>query len=148
LSTTVRSPPWLGCGEIKIETNAVTTQLCSHCLYKSFNHWLKIRRGDCLLASRDVGKTEPIKVGKASPTEGTLPASVYFICKYLNLAEAARANAEVGGDNASRSVAVGMVLGAYGGLEGIPSELGEGALVEWESTMALLDQMPLLQSRT
>ena len=144
----VRSPPWLGCGEIKIETNAVTTQLCSHCLYKSFNHWLKIRRGACLLASRDVGKTEPIKVGKASPTEGTLPASVYFICKYLNLAEAARANAEVGGDNASRSVAVGMVLGAYGGLEGIPSELGEGALVEWESTMALLDQMPLLQSRT
>ena len=44
------------------------------------------------------------------------------------------------------AVAVGMVLGAYGGLEGIPSELGEGALVEWESTMALLDQMPLLQS--
>ena len=144
----VRSPPWLGCGEIKIETNAVATQPCSHCLHKSFNHCLKLRRGDCLLASRDVGKTEPIKVGKASPTEGTLPASVYFICKYLNLAEAARANAEVGGDNASRSVAVGMVLGAYGGLEGIPSELGEGALVEWESTMALLDQMPLLQSRT
>ena len=101
-----------------------------------------------MFARRDVGKTEPIKVGKASPTEGTLPASVYFICKYLNLAEAARANAEVGGDNASRSVAVGMVLGAYGGLEGIPSELGEGALVEWESTMALLDQMPLLQSHT
>ena len=35
----------------------------------------------------DVGKTEPIKVGKASPTEGTLPASVYFICKYLSLAQ-------------------------------------------------------------
>merc|ERR1711865_133585 len=27
----------------------------------------------------DVGKTEPIKVGKASPTEGTLPGSIYFI---------------------------------------------------------------------
>ena len=29
----------------------------------------------------DVGKTEPIKVGKASPTEGTLPGAVYFIVK-------------------------------------------------------------------
>eukprot|EP00747_Dinoflagellata_sp_TGD_P182713 gnl/TRDRNA2_/TRDRNA2_37062_c1_seq1.p1 gnl/TRDRNA2_/TRDRNA2_37062_c1~~gnl/TRDRNA2_/TRDRNA2_37062_c1_seq1.p1 ORF type:complete len:387 (+),score=81.60 gnl/TRDRNA2_/TRDRNA2_37062_c1_seq1:47-1207(+) len=94
----------------------------------------------------DVGKTEPIKVGKASPTEGTLPASVYFICKYMNLAEAARANAEVGGDNASRSVAIGMVLGAYEGVEGVPGRLGKGALVEWDSTMALLDKMPLLQN--
>ena len=29
----------------------------------------------------DVGKTEPIKVGKASPTEGTLPGAIYFIVK-------------------------------------------------------------------
>ena len=49
----------------------------------------------------DVGKSEPIKVGKASPTEGTLPGAVYFIVKYDNLAAAARANAEVGGDSAS-----------------------------------------------
>jgi len=93
----------------------------------------------------DVGKTEPIKVGKASPTEGTLPASVYFICKYNDLYKATRANAEVGGDNASRSVAIGMVLGAFQGLEGIPQHLGKGSLVEWERTMALLDKMPLLQ---
>merc|ERR1711871_74888 len=26
----------------------------------------------------DVGKSEPIKVGKASPTEGTLPGAIYF----------------------------------------------------------------------
>merc|ERR1712087_1045651 len=32
----------------------------------------------------DVGKTEPIKVGKASPTEGTLPSSVYIILKYAD----------------------------------------------------------------
>merc|ERR1719262_109930 len=47
----------------------------------------------------DVGKTEPIKVGKASPTEGTLPAAVYFILKYAGddgLVEAAKANAMVG----------------------------------------------------
>ena len=30
----------------------------------------------------DVGRSEPIKVGKASPTEGTLPGAVYFILKY------------------------------------------------------------------
>lgn len=92
----------------------------------------------------DVGKTEPIKVGKASPTEGTLPASIYFICKYRDLYKAAQANAEVGGDNASRAVAIGMVLGAFQGLEGVPSHLGRGALLEWDSTMALLDKAPLL----
>merc|ERR1711865_883841 len=92
----------------------------------------------------EVGKSEPIKVGKASPTEGTLPASVYLICKYLDLEKASSANSEVGGDNASRSVAIGMVLGAYQGLEGIPSRLGKGALVEWDSTMEPLDKMPLL----
>jgi len=32
----------------------------------------------------DVGKTEPIKVGKASPTEGTLPTSVYLVLRYQN----------------------------------------------------------------
>ena len=138
---TVRSPPWLGCGEIKIETNAVTTQLCSHCLYKSFNHWLKIRRGDCLLASRDVGKTEPIKVGKASPTEGTLPSSVYIILKYVDdFAAAAKANAMVGGDNASRGVAIGMVLGAYHGVEGIPKPLQDG-LNAWGKCDELLTRL-------
>merc|ERR1719240_164766 len=33
----------------------------------------------------DVGKTEPIKVGKASPTEGTMPTSIYLILKYFSL---------------------------------------------------------------
>ena len=32
----------------------------------------------------DVGRSEPIKVGKASPTEGTMPGSIYFILKYVN----------------------------------------------------------------
>merc|ERR1711953_729432 len=64
----------------------------------------------------DVGKSEPIKVGKASPTEGTLPTSVYLILKYQNDFDAGvKANAMIGGDNASRSIAVGMVLGAMAG---------------------------------
>ena len=95
-----------------------------------------------------MGKTEPIKVGKASPTEGTLPGSIYFIVRYQDnggLAAAAQANAEIGGDNASRAVAIGMVLGAYEGLEGIPAKLGQGHLVEWEHAMGLLDKMPLVR---
>ena len=92
----------------------------------------------------DVGKTEPIKVGKASPTEGTLPSSVYIILKYVDdFAAAAKANAMVGGDNASRAVAIGMVLGAYHGVNGIPKPLRDG-LNAWKKCDALLDKLPLL----
>jgi len=82
----------------------------------------------------DVGKTEPIKVGKASPTEGTMPTSIYLILKYFSLypsspgkafAEGVRANVMIGGDNASRSVAVGMILGAMTGTEGVFGESNE-----------------------
>ena len=30
----------------------------------------------------EIGKSEPIKIGKASPTEGALPASLYIALKY------------------------------------------------------------------
>ena len=55
----------------------------------------------------DVGKSEPIKVGKASPCEGTLPGAIYFILKYQSFKSAAQANAMVGGDNASRAIPIG-----------------------------------------
>jgi len=94
----------------------------------------------------DVGKTEPIKVGKASPTEGTLPGSIYFILKYkADLPGAIKSNAMVGGDNASRSIAIGMVLGAELGVEAIPKELGQGQLVEWDRCQKLLRSLPLLK---
>jgi ADP-ribosylglycohydrolase len=93
----------------------------------------------------DVGKSEPIKVGKASPTEGTLPGAIYFILKYPDdLILAAKANAMVGGDNASRAIAIGMVLGAaHGVMAGIPKELKDG-LNHWKHSEALLETMPLL----
>lgn len=95
----------------------------------------------------DVGKTEPIKVGKASPTEGTLPGSLYFILKYEgDLAGAIKANAMVGGDNASRAIAIGMVMGAEMGVEAIPATLAEGKLVEWERCQGLLRSLPLLKN--
>lgn len=92
----------------------------------------------------DVGKSEPIKVGKASPTEGTLPGAIYFILKYPDdLVLAAKANAMVGGDNASRAIAIGMVLGAAHGVLKVPKELKDG-LNHWKHSEALLDTMPLL----
>lgn len=93
----------------------------------------------------DVGKSEPIKVGKASPTEGTLPGALYFIVKYKDFEKAAVANAMVGGDNASRAVAVGMVLGAKQGVEGIPQKW-KSSLNHWKSSEALLAKLPLLQA--
>lgn len=95
----------------------------------------------------DIGRSEPIKVGKASPTEGTLPGAVYFILKYANtpdgLKKALQANAMVGGDNASRSIAIGMVLGAYFGVNAIPQEWKE-TLEQWDYCEKLLDTLPLL----
>jgi ADP-ribosylglycohydrolase len=61
----------------------------------------------------DVGKSEPIKIGKASPTEGALPAALYFALKYKgNIEEALIANANVGGDSAARGIVIGMLLGS------------------------------------
>jgi ADP-ribosylglycohydrolase len=96
----------------------------------------------------DVGKSEPIKVGKASPTEGTLPTSVYLILKYENDFDAGvKANAMIGGDSASRAVAVGAVLGAIHGVEAIPENL-KNTLNHWKTSAALLDTLPLLSTRS
>merc|ERR1711974_518222 len=93
----------------------------------------------------EVGKSEPIKVGKASPTEGTLPSSVYIILRYEDdFIAAAKANAMVGGDNASRSVAIGLVLGAYHGVDGIPKRfLTTLNARKWAKK--LLAKLPLLK---
>lgn len=97
----------------------------------------------------DIGRSEPIKVGKASPTEGTLPGAVYFILKYGGqedgLKKALQANAMVGGDNASRGIAIGMVLGACKGVRAIPSEWKE-TLDQWKYCEDLLSRLPLLKS--
>merc|ERR1711957_814199 len=92
----------------------------------------------------EVGKSEPIEVGKASPTEGTLPTSVYLILKYEDdFVGGMKANAMVGGDNASRSVAVGAVLGAIHGVEAIPDDL-KNTLNNWKRCEKLLNTLPLL----
>jgi len=71
----------------------------------------------------DVGKSEPIKIGKASPTEGALPASLYFALKYsYNVEEALIANAGCGGDSAARGMVIGMLLGAQKSFAGFDRE--------------------------
>ena len=50
----------------------------------------------------------------------------------------------VGGDNASRSIAIGMVLGAYKGVEAIPPEWKE-TLDQWAYCDNLLRKLPLLR---
>lgn len=96
----------------------------------------------------DIGRSEPIKVGKASPTEGTMPGSIYFILKYSSkedgLKKALQANAMVGGDNASRSIAIGMVLGAYFGESTIPQEW-KNTLDQYEYCDKLLNKLPLIK---
>lgn len=91
------------------------------------------------------GRTEPIKVGKASPTTGTLPGSIYLIVKYQgDFKAAAVANAMIGGDNASRAIAIGLVMGAHQGMSAIPDNLGEGHLVEFDRVNKLIDKLPLI----
>ncbi len=96
----------------------------------------------------DIGRSEPIRVGKASPTEGTLPGAVYFILKYADdedgLKKALQANTMVGGDNASRAIAIGMVLGAFKGINAIPKEWLEN-LDDYAYCNEKLDTLPLLK---
>jgi len=96
----------------------------------------------------DVGKSEPIKVGKASPTEGTLPTSVYLVLRYQDDFDAGvKANAMIGGDSASRAVAVGEILGAYHGVEAIPQNL-RTTLNHWKKCEKMLNSLPLLADRS
>jgi len=70
----------------------------------------------------EIGKSEPIKIGKASPTEGALPASLYIALKYKDdLPKALQVNANIGGDSAARGIVIGMLLGAVHGQDFIPS---------------------------
>jgi len=88
----------------------------------------------------DVGKSSPIKVGKASPTEGALPGSLYFIIKYQHsLEEALVASASCGGDSAARNTAIGMILGAWHGKESIPAR--------WLSTLNSYQRVQYLISQ-
>jgi ADP-ribosylglycohydrolase len=66
-------------------------------------------------------------VGKASPTEGALPAALYFALRYETDLEAALvANANCGGDSGARAVVIGLLLGAAHGEEAVPARWAAG----------------------
>lgn len=91
----------------------------------------------------EVGKTEPIKVGKASPTEGALPGALYLTLKYKDsLRDALVANANIGGDSAARGIVVGMLLGAVHSRAALPKEwlTGLNELLRVEKLMRALDK--------
>ena len=95
----------------------------------------------------EVGKSEPIKVGKASPTEGVLPAALYLALRYEGRwYDAVKANAVVGGDTGSRAVVLGMLMGGCGGGVEVGAELLDGLVVR-DDVEKLLSQAPLLQQR-
>ena len=93
----------------------------------------------------DVGKTEPIKIGKASPTEGALPASLYFALKYRDdVEEALIANAGCGGDSAARGMVIGMLLGAQKSFRGFDAAPGHRWIVglnAYDRVMKLVDSI-------
>jgi hypothetical protein len=70
---------WLQSAIAKVaETNNPSTALSQH----SFVDDIAVTS---MARLWDVGKSEPIKVGKASPTEGALPSALYFALKYCPL---------------------------------------------------------------
>jgi len=71
-----------------------------------------------------------------------------LILKYAEqedgLKKGLQANTMVGGDNASRAIAIGMVLGAYRGVGAIPEEWKE-TLDQWGYCDELLSSLPLIR---
>jgi len=53
----------------------------------------------------------------------------------------------IGGDSASRAVAVGEILGAYHGVEAIPQNL-RTTLNHWKKCEKMLNSLPLLADRS
>lgn len=106
------------------------------------------------LAVCTMGKTwhgKPLEKGKCSiskesATENALPAALYFMIRYEedDIIKAFIANTKVGGDNGSRAVAIGMVLGARSTGSIIPDEYKK-ALNHYEHIQELLPQLPLLK---
>ncbi|WP_136796540.1 MULTISPECIES: ADP-ribosylglycohydrolase family protein [Desulfosediminicola] len=60
------------------------------------------------------------RFGQMCSTSAALPGAVHLICAYQdNLQEALVQNVMAGGDSAARGMIVGMILGAYQGLDGL-----------------------------
>lgn len=80
-------------------------------------------------------------LGQSCDMRGALPAAVHLIARHEgDLREALVENVMAGGDSAARGMVVGMVLGAYLGIDGMPVEWLSG-LKRWEIIVDLLDRI-------
>jgi ADP-ribosylglycohydrolase len=76
------------------------------------------------LASQDKDtRTVIAEFGQMCSVEAALPSTIHLISKYENdFKEALVENVMAGGDSAARGMLVGLVLGAYLGIESIPKD--------------------------
>jgi len=79
--------------------------------------WIKVA-----LASIEHDSVDAIQsCGQSCNVKGACPSALHLILKYENnYAEAMRQNVYAGGDSAARGMVVGMILGAYKGIDSIP----------------------------
>ena len=71
--------------------------------------------------------SEISRFGQSCHTPDAFPGIVHLVCKYeKDLREALIQAVMAGGDNATRAMAVGMILGAHLGMEAIPEEWVSG----------------------
>lgn len=79
--------------------------------------------------------------GQSCDTRGAFPSVIHLIAHHENdLKEALIENVMAGGDSAARGMVVGMVLGAYLGMEAIPGEWMEN-LKQYRHIMDLLNKI-------
>lgn len=76
------------------------------------------------LAASDTDSTEAIgEFGRACDIRFSFPSVAQLIGRYGNDFRAAQiANAEAGGDSAARGLMLGLILGAYHGMDAVPEE--------------------------
>jgi len=85
----------------------------------SIQNWIKTA-----LASREHDTLEAIgSCGQSCNVKGGCPGALHLILKYEDdYAEAMKQNVYAGGDSCARGMVAGMILGAYNGIESIPSQ--------------------------
>lgn len=96
------------------------------------------------LASQDKDtRTIIAEFGQMCSIEAALPGTIHLIAKYENdFKEALVENVMAGGDSAARGMLVGMVLGAYGGIDALPQSWLDtlNARDRIEKSLATLDK--------
>jgi ADP-ribosylglycohydrolase len=85
------------------------------------------------------------KFGQSCHTEEAFPGVVHLIAKYENdLREALIQSVMAGGDSAARGMLVGMVLGAYLGMESLPRQWIDG-LKKKDNILKLIKELSMLK---